>query len=92
MSGADLGYFAALGLVFAIWAFVWFRALFGLKRIADARRRALGISYFTGIGITLSVFAEFLSAPEHRAQRRQVLVWTALIFALILFRLWTLRG
>lgn len=38
MQLGEIGYLVLLGLVFAIWAFVWFRALFGLKRIADQRR------------------------------------------------------
>jgi len=92
MQPGEIGYLVLLGLVFAIWAFVWFRALFGLKRIADQRRREAGIGYFAGIGITIAVFGAFLWEPAHRPRRRQVLFWTLVLFALILLRLWTLPG
>lgn len=81
-----------MGVVFVIWGFVWFRVLFGLRRISDARRLSEGAGYGRGLVIVLQTFGDFLRAPEHRRWRRQVFGWTALLFAIILLRFLALSG
>jgi MFS family permease len=79
-----------MAAVFAFWAFTVFRTLYALKAIADERRDEAGVGYFGSISITIGVFAEFFTKPEHRKQRRQVFGMTALMFAVILAEMFVL--
>ncbi|MFT4715809.1 MAG: hypothetical protein ACI861_002552 [Paracoccaceae bacterium] len=88
METIDIFYFVLLGLAFIVWAFIWFRALFALKAIADQRRAELGAGYFRSIGITVSTFSEFAFKPEHQKHRRQVILVTIVLFAIIFGRMW----
>ena len=92
MATVDLFWLLLMGVVFVIWAFVWFRVLFGLRRLSNARRLEERAGYFRSLAIVVATFGAFLSAPEHRRWRRQVFGWTALLFAIILARYLTIRG
>ncbi|MCP5085203.1 MAG: hypothetical protein GY952_00110 [Rhodobacteraceae bacterium] len=87
MSNAHIAILILMGLAFIVWAVLWFRALFKLKRIADQRRQEAGRGYFSGMGVTFLVFAEFLTAPEHRKDRNRVGIATGAVFAIIILQL-----
>ncbi len=91
MSNTNMLFLALMGIAFIIWVFLMIRMLFGLKRIADARRQAKAQGYFAGLGTTISVFAGFLTAPEHRKERNRVLLATVAMFATIFLQMFMLR-
>jgi hypothetical protein len=84
MPTSVLIYLILMGAVFIAWAFICFRALFGLKKIANQRRVEQNAGYFKSIGITNAIFLEFATKPEHRQRFRQVVIATLLLFAIIL--------
>jgi len=80
---------AAQAIVFAVWAWLAFRALFQLR--ARAVRRS-GRA-FPGLAATLEAFGAFLNAPEFARARRQLgLTSAALIVVMLINRmLWVPR-
>ena len=69
----------AEGAVFALWAFLMFRALFRLRARLARETGAM----FPGPVSTLRAFGLWLRTPEFRAERRLLLTVTLVLFALI---------
>lgn len=75
---------AVQAIVFAVWAWLAFRALFQLRARA-ARRSGRA---FPGLAATLEAFGAFLNAPEFARARRQLgLASAALIVVMLINRL-----
>ena len=72
MTPTQIAILALQGVVFIVWAFVWFRTLFRLKREADADRARRGVGYFGGIPIMLDMFGKFFTHPNYAPDRRIV--------------------
>ena len=79
---------AIQAVVFALWAFLMFRALFRLRRRAVLRSGRA----FPGLGDTLEGYAAFLRDPEFRTDRRVLGAVTLLMFALIALNAYLTRG
>ncbi|MDX5358216.1 MAG: hypothetical protein LPK12_10825 [Rhodobacterales bacterium] len=80
---------AVQAIVFAVWAWLAFRALFQLRaRAVDRSGRA-----FPGLAATQEAFGAFLRAPEFAHERRQLgLASAALIVMMLINRmLWVPR-
>ena len=75
---------AVQAIVFAVWAWLVFRALFQLRaRAVDRSGRA-----FPGLAATLEAFGAFLRAPEFTHERRQLgLASAALIVMMLINRM-----
>lgn len=76
------------GLVFALWAFLMFRALFRLRRRAVLRSGRT----FPGVRDALEGYAAFLREPDFRTDRRVLGAVTLLLFALIALNVQLMRG
>ena len=87
MSVVEILFLVLLGFVFFIWAILWFRVLFRLKRVSFQRKEAAKVGYFGWVLINFGVFRDFFIRPEFHGDRRKVLISTAVLFAIILIRL-----
>jgi hypothetical protein len=85
MGTVDIISLVLMMVIFAIWCWSMFRALWHLNRQARQRRQSTGGGYFTGVGHSLGEFARFLTAERYRADRRRLLIQTPLLFAVILW-------
>lgn len=86
MTTGNLIWLILMGIVFLVWVVVTFRVLLGLKTISMKRRQEQNAGYFRWVAISFGVYKEFLTAEEHKSQRRQVLGLTVLLFAIIISR------
>ncbi len=84
---AGFGLLGLMAIVFVVWAVTAFRVLFDLKKIADVRRKAENAGLFRSQGITNEIFREFFTKPEHRKNRRRVVLLTALLFGIIILQM-----
>lgn len=81
------GLLAIMGVIFVVWVITMMRILFGLKKIADVRRKEENAGLLRSQGITNEIFLEFLKKPEHRQNKRRALLLTALLFAVIILQM-----
>jgi len=72
--------FTVQSVVFPIWAFLMFRALFGISR----RHNAATGQPFVGPIAVFSVYCAYLKDPAYRGERRLILLFTALLLVLII--------
>jgi len=78
----------AQGLVFLLWAYLMFRTLFRLARIAQDRQTRAGGGPIPGPGQTLRAWHDFATRAEHRPDRNRLIAVTLLLFALIALTAW----
>ena len=80
MSGLALAYLIAQGLLFAFWAFLMFRALFGLTKRSLAA--AEGSGPFGWFGHNLRMFFGYFSDPAVAQERRVLYLVTAALIGM----------
>ena len=85
MCSSDLIWLAAIAVIFAVWTVLMFKTLFQLGRIAMAKANARGAGWPT-FSEQLGTYAAFLTAPEHRKERRWLFVLTIAMFTIIFGR------
>jgi hypothetical protein len=82
MSGPVIAFLTVQAVVFAIWTFLVFRALFGILRRHNAATGRL----FIGPGDVISVYGAYLKDPSYSQEKRRILMLTGLLLILtILF-------
>ncbi len=80
MSAARIALLVVQGAVFLFWAFLMFRALFGISR----RSRPVDGRAWLGPLEVIGAYRAYLSDPAHREERRRLLYVTLLLLALSL--------
>ena len=71
-------------LVFIFWVFLMFRMLWRLTKQSMDRLDETGGGYFTWAGHSMRAFSGFLTDPGVKNERRQLLIVTILLFAIII--------
>ena len=79
MTTLRLIYLAVEGFVFLLWAYLMFRALFGIL----GRHRAATGKQWIGPVEVFSVYGSYLRDPAAWPERRRLLIVTAILLALI---------
>lgn len=78
MSGLGIFVLIVQGVLFALWTFLMFRALFGIMR----RFHAETGNYLIGPSTVIAVYAAYLKDPTYRTERRIILLVLGLLMAL----------
>lgn len=86
MSSGQIIWFAATAALFVPWAVLAFATMFGLARVAAARRAAGPGGLMAALAITFRTHLDFLAGRLYPRQRLWLVLIAALLFALIAAR------
>lgn len=83
MSTLSYVWLAAMGVLFAAWAFFWFRSLFRIRADFRASLPPGASPWRFDIPRMLTAYMGFFTAPKYARDRRIVFTLTAALFAMI---------
>jgi len=86
MSSISIISLVAMALVFVVWAFFMFRALWLIAQETGRRQEKSDSGYFRRASHSLASYRAFVTEPEHKDRRRHLSLLTGLLILVILGR------